>query len=331
MLVALAGGVGAARLLSGLVQVVDPSEVVAVVNTGDDFEIHGLRVSPDIDTVTYTLAGVYNPETGWGLAGESWRVMESLEQLGGETWFRLGDQDLATHLYRTARLSEGATLGEVTAELSARFGLRLPILPMSDDPVRTILTVTGGPPGELPAGPGSGNGLPRGGGSREIAFQDYFVRLSHSVPVERVRFDGADRARPGPGVLEALTGAERIIICPSNPILSIGPILALPEIAEVMRRRRDDAIAVSPIVGGAALKGPADRLLRELGFEASVVGVARAYADFAATLVIDEVDVALAAEVEAIGMRTLVVGTVMSTPERARALAAQLVPGPARL
>ena len=331
MLVALAGGVGAARLLSGLVQVVDPSELVAVVNTGDDFEIHGLRVSPDIDTVTYTLAGVYNPETGWGLAGESWRVMESLERLGGETWFRLGDQDLATHLYRTARLSEGATLSEVTAELSARFGLRLPILPMSDDPVRTMLTVTDGPTGERPAEPGSGNGLSREAGSREIAFQDYFVRLAHSVPVERVRFDGADRARPAPGVLEALTGAERIIICPSNPILSIGPILALPEIAEALRRRRGDVVAVSPIVGGAALKGPADRLLRELGLEASVVGVARAYADFAATLVIDEVDVALGPEVEATGMRSLVVGTVMSTPERARALASHLVPGPARL
>ena len=306
MLVALAGGVGAARLLSGLVQVTDPTEITAVVNTGDDTVLHGLHISPDIDTVTYTLAGMDNKETGWGLAGETWAVMAALQDLGGESWFRLGDRDLATHLYRTQRLSEGATLSEVTRELAAAHGVDVRLVPMSDDPVRTRLTLAG--EGE-------------GGVGEEVAFQDYFVRLAHSVAVRSVRFEGAESASPAPGVLEAIAGADRLIACPSNPVVSIGPVLAVPGVWPALVARRHDVVAVSPIVAGAALKGPADRLLAELGHEASVVGVARLYASWAGTLVIDEADATLASQVEDAGMRCVVGPTVMSDPKRAATLA----------
>lgn len=301
MLVALAGGVGAARLLSGLVQVMAPEEITAVVNVGDDLVLHGLHVSPDIDTVTYTLADLDDKTQGWGVAGESWTVMAELEALGGTTWFRLGDRDLATHLYRTGRLAEGATLSAVTAELARRRKVAVRLLPVSDDPVRTQVTLAGG---------------------EEVAFQDYFVRLRHAVAVRAVRFCGAEAASPAPGVLEALAGAERVVVCPSNPVVSIGPILAVPGVRQALSRRRPDVVAVSPIVGGAALKGPADRMLRELGHESSVVGVARLYAPWCATLVVDEVDAALAPAVEAEGVRCVVAPTVMSTPARAAALAA---------
>lgn len=307
VLVALAGGVGAARLLAGLVQVVPPETITAVVNTGDDMDLHGLHISPDIDTVLYTLAGLANPETGWGLAGETWTVMSSLEVLGGEHWFRLGDRDLATHLYRTQRLSEGATLSEVTAELSGRLGAALRVLPMSDDPVRTRLTLAA-PAGGAPAG-------------AEVAFQHYFVRLRHDVPVSSVRFDGASSARPSPGVLDAIARAETVIACPSNPVVSLGPVLSVPGVEEALRARRRDVVAVSPIVAGAALKGPADRLLKELGHESSAVGVARLYAHWAGTLVIDEQDRHLAGRVEAEGIRCVVAPTVMSDRARSAALA----------
>lgn len=303
---ALAGGVGAARLLAGLVQVVDPSSVTAVVNTGDDMVLHGLHISPDVDTVTYTLGGVSNLDTGWGVAGETWHVMAALESLGGEAWFRLGDRDLATHLYRTQRLSQGATLSEVTAELARARGVGVRLLPMSDDPVRTRLTLAE-----------TAGGRPAG---TDVAFQDYFVRLGHGVAVRAVSFAGAEAARPAPGVLESLAAAEQIVICPSNPIVSIGPLLAVPGFRAALAARRDDVVAVSPIVAGAALKGPADRLLVELGQEASVVGVARCYAGVAGTLVIDEADAGLAGAVEAEGLRAVVAPTVMSTPARAAAL-----------
>jgi LPPG:FO 2-phospho-L-lactate transferase len=307
VLVALAGGVGAARLLSGLVQVADPADITAVVNTGDDMVLHGLYISPDIDTVTYTLAGMDNRVTGWGVAGETWTVMAELERLGGEHWFRLGDRDLATHLYRTERLARGATLSEVTAELSAARGVGVRLLPMSDDPVRTRLTLR--------------DPLPTGMPGPEVAFQDYFVRLGHAVAVQAIRFDGAEASRPAPGVLEAMAGADRLVICPSNPVVSIGPLLAVPGIGEALAARRDDVVAVSPIVAGAALKGPADRLLAELGHEPSVVGVARLYAGWTGTLVVDEADAALAGRVESEGVRCVVAPTVMSSPARAAALA----------
>jgi LPPG:FO 2-phospho-L-lactate transferase len=302
----LAGGVGAARCLAGLVRVVPPTEVTAVVNVADDVELHGLHVSPDLDTVTYTLAGAVDPARGWGLADETWHAMEALARYGDETWFSLGDRDLATHLHRTRRLREGAPLSTVTAEITRAWGLRLRILPVSDDPVRTRVT------------------LPEEGGL-EVGFQEYFVRRRHAVPVSSVRFDGAEHARPAPGVLEALEGADRIVVAPSNPILSIGPILALPAVAQALARRRDRVVAVSPIVAGAALKGPADRLLAELGHEPSVVGVARLYAPVAGTLVIDDADRDRAGEVEAAGIRAVVAPTVMTGPDEASALARTVI------
>jgi len=301
---ALAGGVGAARMLQGLVQVVPAAGITAIVNTGDDTVLHGLHISPDLDTVLYTLAGAVNPETGWGLAGETWNVMEALERLGGATWFRLGDRDLATHCYRTQRLGEGAPLHQVTAELARSWGVGIRILPVTDAPLRTRLQLLGGP---------------------EVAFQEYFVRLRHEAAVSAVRFEGAGEATPAPGVLAALEEAAVVVVCPSNPVVSIGPLLAVPGVADCLARRRDDVVAVSPIVAGSAIKGPADRLLRELGHEPSVVGVARWYARWAGTLVIDRADAARVAEVEAEGVRCVVTDTVMGTPGRSAALARVVV------
>ena len=300
MITALAGGVGAARFLRGLLEVREPGDVTAVVNTGDDVVFHGLHVSPDIDTVVYTLAGAVNPETGWGLAGETWAAMDALERYGGLTWFRLGDRDLATHLYRTHRLGEGATISEVTAELARSWGLGLRVLPMSDARVETRLDVEG---------------------EGEIAFQDYFVRHRHAVTVKAVHYAGAAEATPAPGVLDAVANASRVVICPSNPVLSIAPILAVPGIEQAVAARREDVVAVSPIVAGAALKGPADRIMAELGVEATVVGVARLYAPFTGTLVIDVADADLAAAVEAEGVRCVVTPTVMHGLPEAAALA----------
>jgi len=302
MLAALAGGVGAARMLRGLLAVVDPRDVVAVVNTGDDVVLHGLHISPDLDTVVYTLAGAINPETGWGLAGETWAAMEALGAYGqGDlAWFRLGDRDIGTHLYRTSRRAAGAPLSQITSEIVARWGLELRVLPVSDDVVETRVTVAGG---------------------QEIGFQEYFVGHHHEVPVSAVRFAGAADARPAPGVLDAIERAAGVVICPSNPIVSIGPLLAVSGVRDAVIARRVDTVAVSPIVAGAALKGPADRMMTELGHEASVVGVARLYAPLASTLVIDDADAELADAVEAEGMRPVVAPTVMRGPEEAAALA----------
>jgi LPPG:FO 2-phospho-L-lactate transferase len=302
VITALAGGVGAARLLSGLVSVVDPATVTAVVNTADDTVVHGLWVSPDLDTVTYTLAGVVNPGTGWGRQGETWAAMEELRALSGGrlAWFNLGDRDLGTHLYRTARRAEGASLSEVTSEIAGRWGIAIRLLPMSDQPVATRVT------------------LAQGG---EVGFQEYFVGHRHSVPVTGVRFAGVESAVPAPGVLDAVAGAGTVIVCPSNPVVSIGPVLAVPGLAAAVAARRQSTVAVSPIVAGRALKGPADRLMAELGHEPSVVGVARMWRQAAATLVIDTADRHLAAAVEAEGMRCVVAPTVMSGPAEAARLA----------
>ncbi|MDH4143764.1 MAG: 2-phospho-L-lactate transferase [Acidimicrobiia bacterium] len=301
MICVLAGGVGAARFLAGLQLVVDPAEIVAIVNVGDDFDLHGLAISPDLDTVTYTLAGAVNPDTGWGLVGETWSAMQALERYGGATWFRLGDQDLATHLYRTQRRNDGAPLSVVTAEIAAAWRLGLRLVPVTDDPVRTMVTLAE-----------SGD---------EITFQEYFVHRQHSVAVSAVRFEGAERSRPAPGVIDAIADAEIVVVAPSNPIVSIGPVLAVPGVRAAIESRREDCVAVSPIVGGAALKGPADRMLRELGHEASVEGVARLYRSLARTLLVDEVDAASAEAVRAAGMEPLVAPSIMSSPERAAALA----------
>ena len=300
VIAALAGGVGAARFLRGLLDVVAPADVTAIVNTGDDLVLHGLNISPDLDTVTYTLAGAINPELGWGLAGETWAAMAALDRYRGQTWFRLGDQDLATHLYRTQRLNEGASLSTVTAEITAAWGLQLRVLPVTDDTVATRVTVAG---------------------EGEISFQEYFVGRHHDVPVSAVRVEGAALARPGPGVLAAIDDAEVVIICPSNPIVSIGPVLAVPGVQEAVEAARERTVAISPIVAGAALKGPADRMLAELGHESSVVGVARLYAPLAAALVIDQADADRAAAVEAEGVRCIVTDTIMRDPAVAAALA----------
>ncbi len=300
MIAVVCGGVGAARYLAGLGQVVDPADVTAVVNTADDLTLHGLRICPDLDTVTYTLAGGIDPERGWGLAGETWAAMEALDRYHGTTWFRLGDRDLATHLFRTGRLHEGAGLAEVTAEITAAWGVGVRLLPMTEDPVATRFTVAGGD---------------------ELSFQEYFVEHRHEVPVTAVRFAGVELARPGPGVLEALDAADRVVVAPSNPVVSIGPVVAVPGVRERLGARRDDVVAVSPIIAGAALKGPADRLLDELGEEPSVVGVARRYAPFVGTLVVDEADADRAGAVEAEGVRCVVAATIMSGPAESAALA----------
>ncbi|HEY6698432.1 MAG TPA: 2-phospho-L-lactate transferase [Acidimicrobiales bacterium] len=309
----LAGGVGAARLLRGLVDVVPPEEVTAIVNTGDDMVLHGLAISPDIDTVTYTLADAIDPERGWGLRDESWQAMEALSRYGGVTWFRLGDRDLATHLYRTQRLGDGAGLAAVTAEVAAAWGLGLRIVPVTEQPLRTMLTLAADESGAAVVGVGVDAG-------EEISFQDYFVRLQHAVPVADVRFAGAEAAHPAPGVLAAIAGADTVVVAPSNPIVSIGPVMAVPGIRDAVAARRDDVVAVSPLVAGRALKGPADRLLRELGHEDSVVGVARLYAPFVGTLVIDNADADLADGVRAAGLRCIVTDTIMRDPAATAAL-----------
>ncbi len=313
VLVALCGGVGAARMLSGLVHVVPPRALTAIVNVGDDVVLHGLHISPDLDTVTYTLAGVDNRETGWGVAGETWAVMDELARLGGEDWFRLGDRDLATHLFRTGLLHAGEPLSAVTATLCQRRGVEVRLLPVTDDPLRTRITLA--------------EPSPLGPAGTEVGFQDYFVRLRHDVAVRGVRFEGDAAARPAPGVMESLEQADTIVVCPSNPVVSIGPLLAVPGVREALLARRNAVVAVSPIVAGAALKGPADRLMAELGTEASVVGVAKLYAPWAATLVVDTADAGRAADVEATGVRCIVTDTVMSSPERAAGLARVVVDG----
>lgn len=310
----LCGGVGAARFLRGLLRVHDPAWVTGLVNVGDDTVIHGLHVSPDLDTITYTLADAVDAERGWGLTGETWQAMDQLrryaaangrgagDRIGDEAagWFSLGDRDIGTHLYRTSRLQAGAGLGAVTSEITRAWGIEMCLVPVTDDPVRTVVTTADG---------------------RDLAFQEYFVREHHDVEVTGVRYDGVDHARASLLTVVTIANADVIVIAPSNPVVSIGPVLAVPGVRDAVAARRDVTVAVSPIVGGAALKGPADRLLRDLGHEASVVGVARWYADVAATLVIDEVDAELADAVEAEGMRCVVTPTVMTDDDVAGALA----------
>lgn len=283
---------------------VPPGEVVAIVNTGDDDEFHGLHVSPDLDSVTYTLAGASNATQGWGLEGETFATLDALARYDVPTWFRLGDKDLATHLYRTQRLGAGVTLSEVTAEITRAWGLGLRLVPMTDDRVRTRITVTRAD-----------------GQTVELAMQEWFVGERAESPVVSVRFEGAGDARPAPGVLEALRTADAILICPSNPVISIGPILAVPGIRDALVARRERVIAISPIVGGAPVKGPADRLMAPLGIAVSCVGVASAYAEICGALVIDEVDAHLASEVAATGVRPIVTDTMMRSTEIATELA----------
>jgi len=306
MITVVSGGVGAARLLRGAAMIVAADELTTIVNTGDDTVMHGLFISPDLDTVTYTVSGAIDPQRGWGLSEEAWTTMQALERFvgvrpvgshAGENWFGLGNRDLATHFYRTTRLAEGATLAEVTAEITRAFGIAFRVLPMSNDRVSTMVTLTDG---------------------TEVAFQEYFVKLQHDVPVRAVRFEGARTAKPlGLGELR---DSRAVLIAPSNPIVSIGPMRTLAGFDDALASRRDTVVAISPIVAGAALKGPADRMLAELGHEASVVGVARLYSAIAGTLVIDTADAALAPQVEATGMRCVVTESVMKSPEVAASL-----------
>jgi LPPG:FO 2-phospho-L-lactate transferase len=304
MITALAGGVGAARFLRGLVQVVPPAEVTVVVNTGDDDRFHGLLVCPDLDSVTYTLAGAQNPDTGWGLVDETFHTMDAMDRYGVPTWFRLGDRDLATHLFRTQLVAGGLPLSGATARIGDAWNLRTRLLPMTDDRVATRITIS-----------------TPDGGERELAMQEWFVKERCEPPVVRVHFRGAEESRPGPGVLEALETADTILICPSNPVISIAPILSVPGVRDVLVRRRHRVVGVSPIIAGRPVKGPADRLMGPLGIDVSCVGVAREYQEFCSTLVIDSGDAARAGEVEAQGVRAVVADTLMTDARVAAALA----------
>lgn len=304
----LAGGVGAARFLRALLSVEPAARVTAIVNTGDDTELHGLNISPDIDTVTYTIAGAIDPERGWGLKEESWTAMNALARFeavrprdssAAPTWFNLGDKDLATHFYRTARLGEGATLTEVTEEIAMAWGLEIAVRPMTNDRVRTNVRLLEN--GDL------------------IPFQEYFVKHRHSVAVSEVVIDGIKSAKFA--CADVIEGARAVIIAPSNPIVSIGPIRALAGVDEMLASRRDSVVAISPIIGGAALKGPADRMLAELGMESSVVGVAKLYAPICGTLVIDHADAELQDAVRAEGMQCVITDTIMGKPDTDTALA----------
>jgi len=304
MITVLAGGVGAARYLAGQLLVTPDTDVTAVVNVADDVVLHGLHVSPDIDTVVYTLSGAIDADRGWGLADETWNALGELRALGLDAWFNLGDRDIGTHLFRTTLLRDGLSLSDVTARLASARGLGCRVLPVSDQPIETRVTLASG---------------------EEIGFQEYFVRLAHGVAISGVRFAGVDEAQAAPGVLDAVAAADVVVIAPSNPVVSIGPVLAVGGVTDALAARRERNVAVSPIVAGAALKGPADRMLRELGEESSVVGVARRYREVIATLVIDEADAELASAVAATGVRPVVAPTIMSSPEAAAELARRTI------
>ncbi|HYB71261.1 MAG TPA: 2-phospho-L-lactate transferase [Candidatus Bathyarchaeia archaeon] len=298
-LTALAGGTGAAKLLRGLSRLMDPRDLTVVVNTGDDTAVWGLHVSPDLDTVCYTLAGVIDERKGWGLAGESFHALDQIARFGEPVWFNLGDRDLATHLHRSRLLREGRSLAEVTRSIASALGVIATVLPMSDQPVRTRVL---GPDGWL-------------------AFQEYFVREKARVDVRRVEYAGADEARPAPGVVEALTEADAVLVCPSNPITSIGPILTVPGIVAALDTTSAVVAAVSPIVGGDAVSGPAGRLMASAGLPVSAVGVARAYAPWLDVLVFDEQDRSLTPEIAALGVRPAPARTIMASRDAEQALA----------
>jgi LPPG:FO 2-phospho-L-lactate transferase len=303
LLTALAGGVGAAKFLRGLVAAVDPAKITVIGNTGDDADMYGLHVSPDLDIVTYTLAGIVGA-SGWGIASDTTHALDQLATYGFDTWFELGDRDIGTSMARTRWLSEGLSLSEVTDRLRRALGVGCRIVPMTDDPVSTRVRTMDGVLRE---------------------FQEYFVKLRHSVAVSEVCFEGAARARPAPGVLESIEAAERILICPSNPVLSIGPILSVRGIREALVRRRPDVYAISPIVAGTALKGPAATLMPVVGVESSAAGVAALYRDFCGTLVIDTADAGLAPAVEELGVRAMVAPTVMTTMDDSLRLSRELL------
>lgn len=300
---ALAGGIGASKLLLGLYEAMDPHDLTVIVNTGDDIALHGLKISPDLDIVTYTLAGVVNPATGWGMRGETFHFLKKLAIFGRETWFNLGDRDLATHVHRTNLLAHGKTLTQAADSIRHALGVKSRILPMSDQPVPTIIETRDG----------------------RMHFQEYLIKHRTEPGVRAIHFEGIKHAHAAPGVLEAICDAGRVIICPSNPLISIGPILAVPRVREQLRARRESVFAVCPIVGGKSLKGPSDKMLVQLGCGSSASAVAKLYADFAGTFVIDRRDAPQADAIRALGMHVAILPTVMRTRSDKRKLARSLL------
>ena len=292
-IVALAGGVGGAKLAHGLAQTLPPENLTVIVNTGDDFEHYGLYICPDLDTVCYTLAGLANPETGWGRIAETWNVIENASKLGGPDWFQLGDQDLGTHLERTRRLKEGQRLSQITRDFCRAWGIEHEVLPMSNQSVRTIVETEEG----------------------DLAFQEYFVHRRCEPRVRGFRFEGVDSAEPAPGVREAIQSADTVVICPSNPWVSIDPIL------RVIGKIEKPVVAISPIIGGQTVKGPAAKMYRELGIEPSALAVARHYCDLATDFVLDQMDQDLESEIRSLQMCTLVTNTLMKSHDDRKQLA----------
>ncbi|HEX9711418.1 MAG TPA: 2-phospho-L-lactate transferase [Actinomycetota bacterium] len=303
MIVVLAGGVGAARFLRGAVRVVPPTEITVVGNTGDDIDIYGVHVSPDLDIVTYMLADVFDEQRGFGLRGDTHMVMDALAELGEPTWFALGDRDLAVCAARTGRLAAGESLSAITADIAKRFGVRTRILPMTDDPVHTRVRVLDGDT------------------EREIHFQEYWVRHRAGLPAREVRLHGASSATPAPGVLNAIEEAEAVLLAPSNPVVSIGTILAVPGIRDAIAATPAPVVGVSPVIGGRVVRGMADKLLPVLGAEVSARGVAGLYADLLDGFVIDDADAATASDIAALGIRVETTATLMHSPEDAARLA----------
>lgn len=297
-LIAIAGGVGGAKLAHGLAQILSPENLTIIVNTGDDFEYLGLSISPDLDTVCYTLAGLANPTTGWGRVDESWQVFDNIAHLGGPDWFRLGDRDLGTHLERTRRLAKDDSLSQITRDFCKAWSVEHLILPMTDDPVRTIV-----------------NTLELG----EVSFQEYFVHQRCEPTVSGFRFDGIENALPASGVIEAIENADAVVICPSNPWVSIDPILAIAGIKSACEPK--PIIAVSPIIGGKALKGPAAKMYRELGIEPSALAVAKHYQPILSGFIFDQVDAEMESKIKSLGMKTLVTDTIMTDPKGRHRLA----------
>ena len=303
MIVALTGGTGGAKLVEGLAALLDPAELTIVCNTGDDCIFHGLYISPDIDTITYTLAGLSDTEKGWGIKGDTFATLEQLRRLGSDAWFNLGDKDLATHITRTRLHHEGRKLSEITDQLRRALGVRAAILPMSDERVETRVQT------------------PRG----EISFQEFFVKERWAPEVLAVRFDGAEKSRPAPGVLDAIGKAEAVIVCPSNPITSIGPILAVPEIRAALEKTEAPVVGVSPIIGKVAISGPAHKLMSACGVDASPVGVAKTYAGFLGRLVIAQEDYGISREIDALGIKAVCADIRMNSLADKKRLAGQVL------
>jgi LPPG:FO 2-phospho-L-lactate transferase len=300
---ALAGGIGASKLLLGLAVVMPPEDITVIANTGDDIELFGLRICPDVDTVTYTLAGVINEDTGWGLKGDTFECLRWLERYGEPCWFNLGDRDLAAHIFRSSQLGRGRSLGEVTEKIRRSLGVRSRILPMTEAYTPTRIFTDEG----------------------EMHVQEYFVRRRCEPRVRRISYDNIESARPTPGVLSAILEADAVVVCPSNPFISIGPILAVPGIREALRRTEATVVAITPIVAGKALKGPAADMLRELGHEVSELGVARLYRDFLDAFLLDVRDDNMAQEIRALGMQSFSTDTIMTSDEDKRRVAAHVL------